>query len=304
MLNKGWFNNLNSRYFLIAIMGLFILIITVSGVVLVYQPSLLHQSQNSSSLSVSITSVSVESITTNINGIVPKIEYSLRINANINFPSKITINSPGLNACSFGVSLGSSNWFFMPQTWMCPAGLPKTYSGSYDFFIPKEIVSNSPSVAYPTSLNISLFSMPQINLNITSKPFMVRINSQDYKSLTITNASLNQVTLSNGSTTDYINTTFYLISDQSFNVTTTCGGIFQQLLVGNSGWNFVHSPISCLVIYSKILPSGTTKYSISSQLENSQGQLYNYTTPLPSNFQLQVTLGNNVIKSNVYTFVT
>lgn len=290
--------NFRNQTFTLALVSIFTIILIASS--LTFLNPTVHVSPTPQLLSpvATINSINIESTTNYSINSIPTIEYSLRVNVNINFPSTLTFNSPGLNACSFGVSLGSSNWSYLPQTWICPLSSPKTYKGLYNFFIPKIIYSNSSISNYPVLLNITVFSNTLVNLNVTSQPYTLKINSAGYESITITQASLSNFTQQDGSTGYYIKTTFNLLSYKPFNVTYGCSSPFTVSLVNTSNWYLVH--VDCQALLTHYLPAGTSTYSLSYQLMNPNSQIYNYTTPLPSNFYLQVTLGNNLLKSNVY----
>ena len=72
-------------------------------------------------------------------------------------------------------------------------------------------------------------------------------------------------------------------------------------LVNFSTWTLAY--IDCAIVLTHYLPTGTSEYSLLYQLIP-VGLELNSTPPLPSNFYIQVILGNYFLKSNVYTLVS
>ena len=72
-------------------------------------------------------------------------------------------------------------------------------------------------------------------------------------------------------------------------------------LLSNNTWKL--SRIDCDLLLTHIIPMGKSEYKLSSELINPNGQVYGYSTPLPNYFLVQVSLGQNVLLSNIYKLV-
>lgn len=273
------------RFREILIIGIVVVII-LSGFIVV-------QNFTHGSADLTITSASVEPSSFNGNSDA----YTVQINLQINFTGQMTVTGY-LNECSFHVGLNSSIWGAIQK--ICTGMIESTsYSGSQDFAISfwiEPITSFSP-ISTPFNLSINVFSSA---FNVESQYYNLAVTNptQSQSSMTMTNASLDKVTNQDGLTSYYINTSFYLFSNQSFNVTYGCTSPFTMKLV-NSSWSL--NSLDCLTVLTHYIPSGISEYSLTYLLINPNGKESGYTPSFPLYFYVQITLGNNLLKSNVYT---
>lgn len=226
--------------------------------------------------------------------------YTLIINLHVKFIGQMTVTGY-LNECSFHPNLNSTIWNAIPL--ICTGIIGShSYSGSHDFTIKFWIVpkNGNSTISTPFNLSFNVFSN-EFNVNSQYYNLLVTNSSELQASLMITHASLNNFTKQDGSTGFNINTTFSLTSNHSFNVTYGCSSPFTMELVNFSTWTLAY--IDCAIVLTHYLPTGTSEYSLLYQLIP-VGLELNSTPPLPSNFYIQVILGNYFLKSNVYTLVS
>ena len=207
-----------------------------------------------------------------------------------------------LSECSFSPQSNSSVWKPIPLYCSMPTNVHETYSGSYDFslnFRMMPINEKNQNISFPFNFT---FTISSNIFNVTSQIYSLQVNSIGYQAISVAKASLTNKTLQNGSYYYAINATFYIMSDHTINVTYGCPTPFNLLLTSPSNWKLDQFYCNSVVTYT--IPAGRFKYTLTANLVNSDSKIYDYTTPLPSEISLQITLGNNLIVSNVYDLET
>ena len=152
------------------------------------------------------------------------------------------------------------------------------------------------SYLIPITLNVL-----STDLGITSKHYNFNITSQGFISIQVIKSQLNKE-ISQYKVIGYnIYTEFNFFSDHAINVTNNCSP-FWLSMASPSPWHL--STIGCQAIPSSLISVGITKYSITSQLVDPSGNLYNYTTALPPTLTFLVAFGNNLVISSFQTLKT
>lgn len=309
----------------ILILGIVISIAILGGFLFLYV-----QSQKQGTADLSVTSVTISptaepfgtSSTTNNYATNVYFAYNLNINLQIKFNGQMHFNYyTALSVCSFSLQLNSSVWQVVPITCTLPPQATESFSGSHNFnlnfiLLPKNSSNGSFSnmsdsgsasnyqeydaynnITIPFSISFSVYS-PSYLFNVSTPNKILQVNSTSYQKIFLTNASLTKETLQNGSIYYNINASFTYVTDYTISVAHGCLSPFNLLLTSPSGWNLTH--IDCQSILNHTITPGRFRYSLSSNLVNPNGQEYNFTTPLPSNINLKISLGNNLTISNNY----
>lgn len=233
---------------------------------------------------------------------VPSVVYSLIFNLVLSFTGFNSITSTGFGPCDFFAHSLNPHWKIASLEYSCPASATTLYTGTHKVSLTQEIVPTSNSysnISYPIHLSFTVSSQ---SFAVTSKPYNFTINSTNFNSLKLTHAQLNNDTNSLTGATGYnISSEFYLVSDHDINITNACSP-FSLQLVGAANWSL--STIHCLSLHPITFQPGRFKFNLTSQLIDSSGNLYNYSSSLPSSFSVYVILGQNILKSTSFTVKT
>lgn len=183
----------NSRLITLVIGVLIILVITISGLAMVYFNSIESSGPTSNSPStLSITSITATKLDSSqlksmtpdyFNSVnVPNVSYSLTIYMQIHLNKTYSLYTEGLNACSFSSYLvNNSNWKFANLVYNCPTSVTRTFNSStYNFFIGEILVpiDYNFNVTYPINVSIVGNSITDnFPLKLTSTQFTYQIKN-------------------------------------------------------------------------------------------------------------------------------
>ena len=302
---------INTKFLVIGFISVLIIsgfsVILINEAFLNSNPNLSNYNTTLSITSVTATQVSQSDYNSQakVNNSPANIIYNLKINLNIIIYKSFKMVSMGLGSCSFGAKLiNTPDWQLVGFIYNCPADILQTYrKGSYNFSIFEEIIPKNInySPTYPIQIELSASSGNLFPINATSQPYVISISNKGYSSINLNNSSLNTENFPNGALVYTITSFFDVITDHEINITYGCSSPFNMELLSNNTWKL--SRIDCDLLLTHIIPMGKSEYKLSSELINPNGQVYGYSTPLPNYFLVQVSLGQNVLLSNIYKLV-
>lgn len=227
--------------------------------------------------------------------------YTLHIDLHIKFNGQMTVTGY-LNVCSFDIGLNSSLWSYYPI--YCTGEISTlAYSGSHDFTLNFGIEPSIKNSTISTPFNLS-FNVYSNAFNVTSPFYNLAVtnSSKLQASLKITQVSLDNITNQYGEQSYNISTTLFLTSNHSFNVSDSCSSPFSIIIKYNLTTRLNYFGTCGYTYYIYYFPSGTSKYTLTTQLYNPPGQEFYNVTFYPGNSSVQIILGNYFLESNVYTF--
>lgn len=236
--------------------------------------------------------------------------YTININVTLNLKVAIQTTTAGPNDCSLETKIISSSWYLFPSGGIScfPAISQLVNSGSYKIPLVVEIMSNTSTPEFPSTISIKVFSN---DFKASSNLHSLTLTSHGIQYMYIRDFTVNSTKPSaNGLFSVYVNASFYYLSDHAVTIS-NCSNFtlkvnntsVNNVLVSSSstsanGWNF--KTLSCFPSNNVTLGPGGALFNISAELVNSGGSTsYNVNyTPNPIPFQITY---NSTVLSNIDT---